>query len=64
MVWATSVLSASEVLVLLFEKYCMESDPEQFALYVVRENGGIYKFYFYKIKFHFIYIHRSRAKEN
>ncbi|XP_056638146.1 uncharacterized protein LOC130446101 isoform X1 [Diorhabda sublineata] len=38
-VWVTSLVNTSEVINLLLEKYKVESDPQHFALFVVRDNG-------------------------
>ncbi|CAG9859189.1 unnamed protein product [Phyllotreta striolata] len=38
-VWVTSLVNTSEVINLLLEKYKVESDPQNFALFVVRDNG-------------------------
>ena len=38
--FVTSVLPAQEVIKLMLEKYKVESEPSQFALYVVKETGG------------------------
>lgn len=41
-VWVTSLVNSYEVINLLLEKYKVESDPKHFALFIVRDNGGIY----------------------
>merc|ERR1719270_151628 len=38
--FVTSVLPAQEVIKLMLEKYKVESEPSQFALYVVKETGA------------------------
>ena len=38
--FVTSVLPAQEVIKLMLEKYKVESEPSQFALYAVKETGG------------------------
>lgn len=38
-VWITSLVSAQEVVNLLLEKYKVDSRPENFALFVIRDNG-------------------------
>lgn len=38
-VWITSLVNTQEVINLLLEKYKVESRPENFALFVVRDNG-------------------------
>ncbi|XP_018332384.1 ras association domain-containing protein 2 [Agrilus planipennis] len=38
-VWVTSLVSTHEVINLLLEKYKVESDPTNFALFIVRDNG-------------------------
>lgn len=39
-VWVTSLVNTAEVINLILEKYKVESDPQNFALFVVRDNGG------------------------
>lgn len=39
-VWVTSLVNTVEVINLILEKYKVESDPQNFALFVVRDNGG------------------------
>lgn len=38
-VWVTSLVSTQDVIQLLLEKYKVESRPQNFALFVVRDNG-------------------------
>lgn len=38
-VWVTSLASTQDVINLLLEKYKVESRPENFALFIVRDNG-------------------------
>ncbi|XP_044742219.1 uncharacterized protein LOC123303479 [Chrysoperla carnea] len=38
-VWVTSLVNTQEVINLMLEKYKVDSDPENFALFVVRDNG-------------------------
>lgn len=38
-VWASSLVSTSEVVNLLLEKYKVDSRPENFSLFVIRDNG-------------------------
>ncbi|XP_022903764.1 ras association domain-containing protein 6 [Onthophagus taurus] len=38
-VWITSLVSTQEVINLLLEKYKVDSDPKNFALFIVRDNG-------------------------
>ncbi|CAG9823550.1 unnamed protein product [Phaedon cochleariae] len=38
-VWVTSLVNTSDVINLILEKYKVESDPQNFALFVVRDNG-------------------------
>ncbi|XP_018573460.1 uncharacterized protein LOC108912643 [Anoplophora glabripennis] len=38
-VWVTSLVNTVEVINLILEKYKVESDPQNFALFVVRDNG-------------------------
>lgn len=39
-VWVTSLVNTQEVINLMLEKYKVDSDPRNFALFVVRDNGG------------------------
>ena len=39
-VWITSLVGTQEVLKMILDKYNIESEPDQFALYVVKDNGG------------------------
>lgn len=39
-VWVTSLVNTQEVINLILEKYKVDSDPHNFALFVVRDNGG------------------------
>lgn len=39
-VWVSSLVNTQEVINLMLEKYKVESDPRNFALFVVRDNGG------------------------
>lgn len=38
-VWVTSLVSTQEVVNLLLEKYKVDSRPEHFALFIIRDNG-------------------------
>lgn len=38
-VWATSLVDSREIINLLLEKYKVDSRPEHFALFIVRDNG-------------------------
>lgn len=38
-VWASSLVSTSEVVNLLLEKYKVDSRPENFSLFVIRDTG-------------------------
>lgn len=38
-VWVTSLASTQDVISLLLEKYKVDSRPENFALFVIRDNG-------------------------
>lgn len=38
-VWVTSLVSTQDVINLLLEKYKVESNPKNFALFIVRDNG-------------------------
>lgn len=40
-VWVTSMVNTSEVINLLLDKFRVENKPEDFALFVVRDNGEI-----------------------
>lgn len=39
-VWVTSLVNTQEVINLMLEKYKVDSAPHNFALFVVRDNGG------------------------
>lgn len=39
-VWVSSLVNTQEVINLMLEKYKVDSDPQNFALFVVRDNGG------------------------
>lgn len=39
-VWVTSLVSTEEVINLMLDKYKVDSKPCNFALFVVRDNGG------------------------
>lgn len=41
-VWITSLVNTNEVIKLLLEKYKVESDPNNFALFIVRDSGGMF----------------------
>ena len=45
-VYVTSVLNTPEVIKMILEKYQVESESNQFALYVVKDSGGITITYF------------------
>lgn len=38
-VWITSLVSTQDVVSLILEKYKVDSRPENFALFVIRDNG-------------------------
>lgn len=38
-VWVTSLVSTQDIVNLLLEKYKVDSRPENFALFVIRDNG-------------------------
>lgn len=40
-VWVTSLVNTNEVINLMLEKYKVESDPKNFALFIVRDSGGM-----------------------
>lgn len=39
-VWITSLVNTQDVINLILEKYKVESDPVNFALFMIRDNGG------------------------
>ena len=39
-VYATSLLPTKEVIAMILSKYQVESEADQFALYVIKESGG------------------------
>lgn len=39
-VWVSSLVNTQEVINLMLEKYKVDSDAQNFALFVVRDNGG------------------------
>lgn len=41
-VWVSSLVNTQEVINLILEKYKVDSDARNFALFVVRDNGGMY----------------------
>lgn len=41
-VWVTSLVNTQEVINLMLEKYKVDSDSRNFALFVIRDNGGKY----------------------
>lgn len=38
-IWVTSLVSTQETVNLLLEKYKVDSRPENFALFIIRDNG-------------------------
>ena len=48
-VWVTSLVNTQEVINLLLEKYKVDSKPMNFALFIVRDNGGKFNMCIYKI---------------
>lgn len=42
-VWVTSLVNTQEVINLMLEKYKVDSDGSNFALFVIRDNGGEYR---------------------
>jgi Ras association domain-containing protein 2/4 len=40
-VWITSLVNTQEVINLMLEKYKVDSKPVNFALFVIRDNGGM-----------------------
>lgn len=43
-VWVSSLLDTRAVISLLLDKYKVDSKPDNFALFVVRDNGGNFSF--------------------
>ena len=41
-IWITSLVQTREVVQMILDKYKVESEPEQFAIFVVKESGGMY----------------------
>lgn len=39
-VWITSLVNTQEVINLMLDKYKVDAKPDNFALFVVRDNGG------------------------
>lgn len=39
-VWVTSLVSTQEVINLMLDKYKVDAKPDNFALFVIRDNGG------------------------
>ena len=39
-VWVTSLVSTQEVINLMLDKYKVDAKSDNFALFVIRENGG------------------------
>ncbi|CAH1988530.1 unnamed protein product [Acanthoscelides obtectus] len=50
-VWVTSLVSTGEVINLILEKYKVESDQQNFALFVIRDNGGEFSMNLVSIRF-------------
>lgn len=51
-VWVTSLVNTQEVINLMLEKYKVDSHADNFALFVVRDNGGKKIFYLFFISFY------------
>lgn len=45
-VWVTSLVSTQEVINLMLDKYKVDAKPDNFALFVIRDNGGEFSFSF------------------
>lgn len=41
-VWVTSMVNTQEIIKLMLEKYKVESDSNNFALFIVRDSGGMW----------------------
>lgn len=54
-VWVTSLVNTHEVINLMLEKYKVDSDSRNFALFVVRDNGGNYTLLHTFSRFYFIF---------
>jgi Ras association (RalGDS/AF-6) domain len=39
-VWITSLVQTREVIQMILDKYKVESEPERFAIFVVKDSGG------------------------
>lgn len=46
-VWITSLVNTQEVINLMLDKYKVDAKPENFALFVVRDNGGEFNRWFF-----------------
>jgi hypothetical protein len=44
-VWVTSLVSTQEVINLMLDKYKVDAKPDNFALFIVRDNGGELLYY-------------------
>ena len=42
-IWVTSLLTTSEILNMILEKYQITSDQENYGLFLVKDSGGTYK---------------------
>ena len=40
-VWITSLVKTREVIQMILDKYKVESEPDRFAIFVVKDTGGI-----------------------
>ena len=43
-IWVTSLLTTSEILNMILEKYQITSDQENYGLFLVKDSGGKYFF--------------------
>ena len=41
-IWVTSLLTTSEILNMILEKYQITSDQENYGLFLVKDSGGMY----------------------
>ena len=48
-IWVTSLLTTSEILNMILEKYQITSDQENYGLFLVKDSGGKYKIFLKKV---------------
>ena len=41
-IWVTSLLSTSEILKMILEKYQITSDQDHYGLFLVKDSGGMF----------------------